>query len=76
MIYCYIDICKYRRSAEMELEELKRRIAALEKELEDARERLPAHSIRPHQIMELEEMEEELARLKKELERFLSQADD
>jgi len=55
----------------MNVDELKMRIAELEREIEDAKRRLPAHSIRPHQMMEIERMEDELAELRGELARLL-----
>ncbi len=42
-------------------------LARLRAELEDRRRRLPAHSIRPHQLLEIEELEERIARLEREL---------
>ncbi len=37
-------------------------------ELEDAKLRMPAHTVRPHQLMALEELEDRLDELKSELE--------
>ncbi|NOY45986.1 MAG: V-type ATPase 116kDa subunit family protein [Deltaproteobacteria bacterium] len=42
-------------------------LARLRAELEDRRRRLPAHSIRPHQLLEIEDLEERIARLEREL---------
>ncbi len=44
---------------ELTLEELKHR-------LEEAEQRLPAHSVRPWQIAEIEELEDEIARRQKD----------
>ncbi len=41
----------------------------LKNELEEARQRLPAHTVRPHQIMEIEELENRIADLERELGR-------
>ncbi len=46
---------------ESDIEKIKR----LEKEIEDLKGRIPAHTIRPHMIMELEKLEEELEELKR-----------
>lgn len=39
-------------------------IAELEKKIQDIKNRLPAHSVRPAMIEELEDLEEQLAELK------------
>ena len=39
------------------------RIELLRKKIADLKERLPAHSVKPHQFAELERLEEELAAL-------------
>ncbi len=46
-----------------ERSELQVEIRQLEAQLAEANARLPAHSIRPHQLMEVEELEERLAAL-------------
>jgi len=43
-------------------------IAETREKLEDARKRLPYHSVRPHQLMEVEDLEDRLAELESELE--------
>lgn len=47
--------------------ELRERLEARRRELEDLRKALPAHSLRPHQLMEVEEMEDKIADLEEEL---------
>ena len=42
----------------------KKRIAQLEKEIEQVKARLPKHSVPPAMIIELEDLEEELEMLK------------
>ncbi len=49
-------------------EKLLKEIEALRKTLQDAEKRLPAHSVRPHQLMEIEELEEQIAEKRRELE--------
>ena len=49
-------------------ETLRREIEALQKDLQDAEKRLPAHSVRPHQLVEIEELEEKIAEKRRELE--------
>lgn len=46
---------------------MEKRIAELEKKIEDLRKRLPAHSARPWMLEELEELEEELESLKSQI---------
>jgi hypothetical protein len=46
--------------------DLEQRIAELEKQLEDARARLPKHSIPMTMMIELEELEDELAKLRRQ----------
>ncbi|HDH96504.1 MAG TPA: histidine kinase [Proteobacteria bacterium] len=59
-----------------EIEELKARIAKIEAEIEDAKKRIPAHSVRPQQIMEIERMEDELAKMKNRLAQLLSEPNE
>ena len=59
-----------------EIEELKARIAELEAEIEDAKKRIPAHSVRPQQIMEIERMEDELAEMRNRLAQLLSELNE
>jgi len=40
-------------------------IRKVEKEIEDLKKRMPAHSVKPDMIQRLEELEEKLERLKK-----------
>ncbi len=42
------------------------RIAELERLIEELKQRLPAHSVKPQMIRELEDLEEELENLKTE----------
>ncbi|GAB6063740.1 histidine kinase [Deferrisoma palaeochoriense] len=49
------------------LDEIRREIQALRVEIADRRRRLPAHSVRPHQLWEIEELEERLAALERAL---------
>ena len=42
------------------------RIELLRKKIAELKERLPAHSVKPHQFAELEQLEEELAALLKD----------
>lgn len=51
--------------------ELRQKITELEREIREASDRLPAHSIRPHQLIAIEEMEDELENLKAELSSLL-----
>ena len=51
----------------MDRKELLEQIEKTREELDDARKRLPAHTVRPHQLQALEEIEERLADLKKQL---------
>jgi len=51
-----------------EREALAKRISEAEERLDDARKRLPAHTIRPHQLQALEELEDELLDLKRQLD--------
>ena len=53
--------------------QLRREIARLEKEISEAESRLPAHSVRPHQLIALEELEDELSIKKAALEKILKQ---
>jgi len=46
---------------------LEKEIAALEEALAEEELRLPAHSIRPHQLIKVEELENSIAELKAEL---------
>jgi hypothetical protein len=41
-------------------------IAELEKQIDELKARLPAHSVPPHMFIQLEELEEKLERAKKE----------
>ena len=59
-----------------EIEELKARIAKIEAEIEDAKKRIPAHSVRPQQIMEIERMEDELAKMRNKLAQLLSEPNE
>jgi len=43
-------------------EDLLKEIEALREELQNRKDALPAHSIRPHQLMGIEELEEEIER--------------
>jgi len=45
-------------------EELRKKIGELEKEIEELKNRWPAHSVKPAMLMQLEELEAELERLK------------
>jgi len=47
---------------------LRAELERLRAELEDRRRRLPAHSIRPHQLLAIEELEERIARLERSLQ--------
>ncbi|GAB4260784.1 histidine kinase [Deferrisoma sp.] len=49
------------------LDEIRREIEELRAEIADRRRRLPAHSVRPHQLWEIEELEERLAALERTL---------
>ena len=51
--------------------DLEKRIAELEKRLEDARARLPKHSVPMSMMMELEDLEDELAELRRQADRDL-----
>jgi hypothetical protein len=51
----------------MDRKELLEQIEKAREELEDARKRLPAHTVRPHQLQALEEIEDRLTDLKKQL---------
>jgi chromosome segregation ATPase len=51
----------------IEIDELKKRIAALEQELEDLESRLPAHSIPPNLIDEMDRLDEEIQSKKSRL---------
>ena len=46
---------------------LRDELERLRAELEDRRRRLPAHSIRPHQLLAIEELEERIAELERSL---------
>ena len=46
--------------------EKKNRLEELERQIENLKSRLPAHSVKPGMIQELEELEEELEKLKTE----------
>ncbi len=59
-----------------EIEELKARIAKIEADIEDAKKRIPAHSVRPQQIMEIERMEDELAEMRNRLAQLLSELNE
>ncbi|MHB1419602.1 MAG: histidine kinase [Bacillota bacterium] len=43
------------------------RIKQLEKQIEDLKQRFPAHSLKPRMFQQLEELEEELAELRNQL---------
>lgn len=49
---------------------LETEIAELSRQIEDAEKRLPAHSIRPHQLLEIEELEDQLIKKKTELKKL------
>lgn len=49
-------------------DKIRERIGELQRELEERKRSLPAHSIRPHQLLILEALEEEIAELKARLE--------
>ncbi|MBU2489775.1 MAG: hypothetical protein KKA60_10335 [Proteobacteria bacterium] len=49
-------------------EKLAKHLADLEEQVLDQEARLPAHSVRPHQIQELERLEEERDQARAELE--------
>ena len=51
-------------------DQLVQRLAELEEQVQDQEARLPAHSVRPHQIEELERLEEERDRARAELEEY------
>jgi len=44
-------------------------IEVLQKELREREQRLPAHSIRPHQLLAIEELEEKIQALWQKIER-------
>ncbi|RLB22151.1 MAG: hypothetical protein DRG71_07435 [Deltaproteobacteria bacterium] len=48
--------------------DLLQEIQALREELQNRKDALPAHSIRPHQLMGIEELEEEIERKEKLLQ--------
>lgn len=47
---------------------MNKRITELERRIDEIKNRLPAHSVKPSMIEELEELEEELAQLKERIE--------
>ncbi len=47
--------------------EIREEVERLRAEIADRRRRLPAHSVRPHQLWEIEELEERLAALERAL---------
>ncbi|MHB1125655.1 MAG: histidine kinase [Bacillota bacterium] len=49
------------------LPNLAERIELLEKQIEDLKQRFPAHSLKPRMFQQLEELEEELERLRSQL---------
>lgn len=49
-------------------EKLEKELEDLKAKLEDARKRLPAHTIRPHQMMAIEELEERIEEIESKLE--------
>jgi hypothetical protein len=51
----------------IEIDELKKRIAVLEKELDDLESRLPAHSIPPNLVAEMDRLDEEIQSKKSRL---------
>ncbi|RLB40772.1 MAG: histidine kinase [Deltaproteobacteria bacterium] len=53
-------------------EDLIREIEELEKELEERKKALPAHSIRPHQLLIIEELEEQIEEKKRLVEKMRS----
>lgn len=50
-----------------EREMLERELDELRYQLEDARYRLPAHTIRPHQLLAIEALEEKITELEEKL---------
>ena len=49
-------------------EELEKKLAKLQTELQERESSIPIHSIRPHQLIEIEELEEQIEDLKIRLE--------
>jgi ribosomal protein L29 len=52
-----------------EVAELRSRLAEKKAELDELRSKLPAHSLRPHQLAEVEDLEDEVSELEAELRR-------
>jgi vacuolar-type H+-ATPase subunit D/Vma8 len=52
------------------LQELEKRLAALDKEIEETRKRLPAHSVKPPVMMELLDLEDEYDDILQQVERL------
>jgi predicted nuclease with TOPRIM domain len=50
------------------LENIRERIAQLEKELKQLRSQFPKHSIKPSMIMQMDELEDELESLNKKMQ--------
>ncbi len=46
-----------------ERERLREELARLRQDLEERRQSLPAHSVRPHQLLRIEELEDRIAEL-------------
>ena len=53
------------------LEDLEKRIQYLEKEIQETRKRLPAHSVKPPAMMDLLDLEDEHDRLLKRVKELL-----
>lgn len=51
-------------------EALEKELLELKEKLDDARKRLPAHTIRPHQMQALEELEEKIEAIETQLEKL------
>lgn len=52
-----------------EREQLQRRLAEKQAELDELKSKLPAHSLRPHQLAEVEDAEDAVSDLEAELRR-------
>jgi predicted component of type VI protein secretion system len=52
-----------------DIEQLRARLAEKRAELEELRSKLPAHSLRPHQLAEVEDAEDAVSELEAELRR-------
>ena len=52
------------------LQELEKRLAELDKEITETRERLPAHSVKPPVMMELLDLEDEYDKISKQVKKL------